>query len=444
MGDGVRRGVEAILPGQHVCAIYETAEERFAALVPFVIEGLARNRTCVCVATEGDDVALPDVLQRAGLDVAELARTGRLTIVAGGPDVHRTADALDPLQAVDGIVKLTNEALARGASALQLVGEMSWVLGRDPHVQGLAAFEARVTGVSPELPAAMLCQYHRARFTPEVLREMIAIHPLLIVGDTLCRNPYHVPVELYLSPDWRDHETSWLLGNLHRLQTAEDALVQSRDRYHTLSRSLLEIQEEERRSLARDLHDQIGQDLVAARLNLQAAGAPRVDDALMIIERLQKGVQTLAFTLRPSALDDLGLFAAVRRLVAEYVRTGYPVQLSIEPTGDADLRLPPDVEIACFRIVQQGLANAARHASAESVEVWLRTEAGELVAEVHDDGVGFDVDLLRTSPVHARLGLLGMEERAALGGGRLQLESEPGSGTRVRARFPLGAVAPDR
>ncbi|MDB4995004.1 MAG: domain S-box-containing protein, partial [Myxococcaceae bacterium] len=226
---GVKRGVEAILPGQHVCAIYETAEERFRALVPFVIEGLARNRTCVCVAADGDDVALPDVLQGAGLDLDDLARTGRLTILAGGPDMHRTVDALDPLRAVDGIVKLTNEALARGAPALQLVGEMSWVLGRDPHAQCLSTFEAHVTRVSPELPAAMLCQYHRARFTPEVLREMIIVHPLLIVGDTLCRNPYHVPVELFLAPDWRERETTWLLDNLRRLQAAEDLLVESRD-----------------------------------------------------------------------------------------------------------------------------------------------------------------------------------------------------------------------
>ena len=424
-----------IAPGDHVCAVYDNADQRFAALVPFVTAGLARGRRCVCVATEADESVLPEVLRAAGLDLEELSRAGRLIIRPGGPDLHTEGSGFQPLLGVEAIVDLARTALADGFTALQLVGEMSWALGRDPEVSGLAEFEARVEKATPELPAAMLCQYDHSRFPSEVLREVIAIHPLSIVGDKVCRNPLRVPPDQYLEPDWRDREITWLLEGLRRLQDREERLVESRDRYHGLARSLLGVQERERRSLARDLHDHFGQDLIAIRLSLLARGGARVNEALALVDQLQDQVRTLAFELRPAALDDLGLFSAARRLAAEMQdRTGQRVRLSVEPE---DLRLPPDVETACFRILQEALRNVTIHSGARNVEVDLRADEHELVAEVRDDGVGFAPTEYRRSPERFDIGLLGMEERAELVGGQLKIESAPGQGTVVRARFPL-------
>jgi len=141
-------------------------------------------------------------------------------------------------------------------------------------------------------------------------------------------------------------------------------------------------------------------------------------------------VQTLAFELRPAMLDEFGLAGALRLLVARYgERSGARAGFSATP---ADVRAPVEVETACYRIAQEALSNVARHARARHVQVTLTAQDVALELTVRDDGVGFDVERLRTG-----LGLVGMGERAELAGGRLDIESAPGAGTTLRARFPL-------
>jgi signal transduction histidine kinase len=275
------------------------------------------------------------------------------------------------------------------------------------------------------------------RFTPETLREMIIVHPLVIIGDRICRNPYYVAPEQYLSPDWPRHEANWMMTNLEHLQQSQDSLRASQERYRSLSRRLLEQQELERGALARELHDQLGQSLVAVSMNLEAikgelspASSARVPESMRVIDKMIEQVQTLAFELRPSTLDDFGLVEALRLLVARHgERARVSVSFTATPT---DARAPVEIETACFRIVQEALSNVARHAHARHVEVTLTAQDAALEVTVRDDGVGFNVERLRTG-----LGLVGMGERAELAGGRLDIESAPGAGTTLRARFPL-------
>jgi signal transduction histidine kinase len=266
---------------------------------------------------------------------------------------------------------------------------------------------------------------------------MIIVHPLVVVGDRICRNPYYVAPEVYLSPDWPLHEADWMMTNLERLQQLEDSLRASQERYRSLSRRLLEQQEHERSALARELHDQLGQSLVAILFNLKAidgelspASRARVPESVQIIKQMIGQVQTLAFELRPSMLDEFGLVKALQNLVTRHgERTGMRASLAATP---ADVRAPVEIETACFRIVQEALSNVARHARARHVEVTLTAEGLDFEVIVKDDGVGFDVERRRTG-----LGLVGMSERADLAGGRLDIESAPGAGTTLRARFPL-------
>jgi two-component system sensor histidine kinase UhpB len=146
-----------------------------------------------------------------------------------------------------------------------------------------------------------------------------------------------------------------------------------------------------------------------------------------------KQVQTLAFELRPSMLDDIGLVGALRQLVARHAeRTGVRASFNAAPI---DVRAPAEIETACFRIAQEALSNVARHAHARHVEVTLTGQDAALELTVRDDGVGFNVERLRTG-----LGLVGMSERAQLVGGRLDIDSAPGEGTTLRARFPLPSL----
>jgi signal transduction histidine kinase len=269
---------------------------------------------------------------------------------------------------------------------------------------------------------------------------MIIVHPLVVIGDRVCRNPYYVAPEQYLSPDWPRHEADWMMTNLERLQQSQDSLRASQERYRSLSRRLLEQQEQERGSLARELHDQLGQSLVAVSLNLEAikgelspASSARVPESMRAIEKMIEQVQTLAFELRPSTLDEFGLVEALRLLVARHgERARVRASFTATPT---DARAPVEIETACFRIVQEALSNVARHARARHVEVTLTAQDIALEVTVRDDGVGFNVERRRTG-----LGLVGMGERAESAGGRLDIESAPGAGTTVRARFPLPAA----
>lgn len=218
-----------------------------------------------------------------------------------------------------------------------------------------------------------------------------------------------------------------------------------------LQRRLTTAQEDERRRVARDLHDTTGQLLTALALGIRAvrdagplteAARARLDHVQGLTDELARQVHGLAGRLRPTALDDLGLEAAVRQLVADWsARTG--VGAEFQAVGPLDPRFPPEVETVLFRVVQEALTNVARHAGAGRVAVVLGQSDGHAVAVVEDDGAGFEPG--NGTPAAGpsgencvRLGLLGMRERVALAGGTLGIESTPGRGTTVLARVPIG------
>jgi signal transduction histidine kinase len=210
-----------------------------------------------------------------------------------------------------------------------------------------------------------------------------------------------------------------------------------------LSQRLVEVQETERRQIARELHDEIGQSLTVAEMNLQAALQSsgqaaltrRLEDSIQAVERVLEQVHDLSLNLRPSMLDDLGLEAALRWYTnRQAALTGLRARFRAEPLPH---RLDPIIETECFRVAQEALTNVVRHSKAQTVGVELKRVDGELHLRVRDDGVGFDVKTLRDNAVRgASLGLLSMEERASLAGGGLQFNSSPGAGTEVHAWFP--------
>jgi len=211
-----------------------------------------------------------------------------------------------------------------------------------------------------------------------------------------------------------------------------------------LSRRLVETQESERRHLARELHDEIGQALTVAQLNLQALLqspapkklVPRLKESLTAIDRVLEQVHDISLNLRPSILDDLGLEPALRWYTKRQAAlVGLKARFHADPLGQ---RLDPVIETECFRVAQGALTNVVRHAQAKTLKVELRKQAGQLHLRVRDDGVGFDVPAVWQEAVRgATLGLLSMEERAALAGGGLEFKSVPGKGTEVHAWFPL-------
>ncbi len=233
------------------------------------------------------------------------------------------------------------------------------------------------------------------------------------------------------------------LGQFLQRKSVEAALHDSKQQLLATSQRVLEAQEAERRRVAHELHDELGQSLTAIKINLQASERFQGQtvkelnaENIRIIEDALQQVRRLALALRPSVLDDLGLIPALRWIADQTAqRSGFVVNFACSMP---ESRLPPTVETACFRIVQEALTNIARHSRATRVEIDLSLEGGNLMLCVQDDGCGFDVPAIRAHAVAGRsIGVLGMQERATLIGGHLEIESAPGQGCILRLRCPL-------
>ncbi|MBL8250123.1 MAG: PAS domain S-box protein, partial [Candidatus Competibacter sp.] len=258
------------------------------------------------------------------------------------------------------------------------------------------------------------------------------------------------PVELSVKyAEYRDKEYNFAFAqDITERKRAETRLAESAERLQQLSRRLLSVQEEERRALARELHDDFGQQLAALKLNLamlerdlrDPAHRSRLADCIQIVERARVTIQTIARQLRPAILDDLGLAEALHWYARDQAeRTGCAIQV--------EERLPallsPDLETAVFRIAQEAVNNAIRHGQARRIDIAVEVDQGKLALVIEDDGAGFDPDA-RAAAGNNRsgLGLIGMSERAALLGGRFALVGRPGAGVRIEVEIPLAEEEP--
>src|SRR5438552_867287 len=220
-------------------------------------------------------------------------------------------------------------------------------------------------------------------------------------------------------------------------KNSEAALRAAADNLHALTRRPVEAEEAERRRIARELHDRVGQNLSALNINLDlalgAAGASplrqRIEDSVSLVDATLRSIESVMAELRPPLLDEYGLGAALGWYAEEFSRrTG--IAVALRDGEDAAAGLRPEAAVALFRIAQEALNNVAKHAGAKQVRIALAGEAEEIVIRVADDGAGFDPAAAARGK---RWGMKTMRERAEAAGGRLEVDSAPGEGTIVRA-----------
>ncbi len=216
-----------------------------------------------------------------------------------------------------------------------------------------------------------------------------------------------------------------------------------------VSAQYVEALEQERRRISRELHDEVGQALTAAKISLEMTLRDLPEEFSTLRSRLQgvialasetlNDVRRLAYELRPTVLDDLGLVPALQWYTDTFSRgTGLPVTFRAD---DLVERPSSEVETVLYRLVQEGLTNVARHAHARHVEVELKAEPGMICLRIRDDGCGFDAkELTKPWSPGQGLGLRGMRERVHLLGGVLEVDSKPGQGTELRSRMPLNGA----
>lgn len=232
------------------------------------------------------------------------------------------------------------------------------------------------------------------------------------------------------------------IRNITERRLAQDAIRKKNERIQEVSRQLVEIQEREKRSLASELHDDLGQALTSLKLMLELAATSRsprwsdksFHDTLALVSELMGKVRNLSLDLRPAMLDDFGLLAATRWLIERFhTQTGIKIHSNLDLADDQ--RFSPAIETAAFRIIQEALTNVIKHAGVQVAEVNIRV-SGNLTLEITDHGIGFDHPTELQASTNS-FGITGMQERARLLGGQVEIISHKGGGTHIIASLPL-------
>ncbi|HEU4874598.1 MAG TPA: PAS domain S-box protein [Pyrinomonadaceae bacterium] len=262
--------------------------------------------------------------------------------------------------------------------------------------------------------------------------------------DVIAKDGRRVPVEVLSRAIYENGVMVGVQGTARDIterKLAQDAL-------QMFSHQLIEAQEDERRRISRELHDQIGQILTAIKMNLYTVQEVRstseiscyVKDNIEAVDEALRLVRDLSVDLRPPVLDDFGLVTALYWYVDRYTkRTGLEVDVVIE-LPDQNQRFSRHLETSLFRIAQEALTNIVRHAQASQVLLQLVKDGNVLLLSIKDDGMGFDLESLRKrAPRAATLGLISMQERAHAAGGTIEIDSEVSKGTEIRFSLSLEA-----
>lgn len=365
-----------------------------------------------------------------------------------------------------------SQALANLKDMMKL--ETCWVLLKDEQSgflkladwSGLTPSFTRQEELACQQPGC-ICSLTLQKKTSQILkdRELCPLYPVL-EGTGEIRSHFSIPLLskteplgiLNLSPVSSEDIDSWSLAFLDRIGqqiglAVERARlyqeVRRREELHaSLLNKLITAQEEERKRIARELHDDVGQvisHLASTLGGIGEEGTPgqgdlpkRLAETKADSVRALHGLRRTILNLRPTILDDLGLVPAIRWYLRERLQEdGTAVSLEVKGLKE---RLAPDMETTLFRVIQEAITNVSLHAQAKNVKVRLELQDGSLTAEVSDDGVGFDAQrLLVSKDKLVKLGLLGMEERVNLLNGSLKIVSSPGNGTRLSISIPVPA-----
>jgi len=228
---------------------------------------------------------------------------------------------------------------------------------------------------------------------------------------------------------------------------AEEALMQSEERLRFLSSRLLEAQEAERKRIAGELHDSIGQSLAAIKFNvenvldktgedLNGRIVNSIEQIVLLVQNSIEEVRRIYTGLRPSMLDDLGIIATIGWFCREFQNTYESICIE-QQLGIEEAEIPEPLKIVIFRIAQEALNNVARHSGAELVNISLESKEGRIEMAIEDNGIGFYLDSALLKGCHEKgLGIAGMKERAELSGGTFSIESVIGKGTTIHATWP--------
>ncbi len=426
--------------GDHLCCLYATEEEHRAVLSPFMRQGLERHEKVLYIVHDHSAAQILSYLSADGVEVDPYRQRGQLTVRSSG-DAYMPAGTFEPERMMALLRSETDRAVAEGYKALRVTGEMSWVLGGSPGAGRIVEYEARLNTFFPGSRCLGVCQYDRRRFEPGVLLDVLATHPLAVIGTEVYDNFYYMPPQDFFGAN---PVAAKLDGWLNQLKERKRSETQIR----TLTRKLMKTQEDERRMISRELHDRVGQDLSGIKLALetlfdqQPAAAPGIREKVMQLSRLLDRtiftVRDLAYDLRPPGLDEMGVVRALSMFCEEFSeKTG--ILTDFHSAGVEKLKLGFNTRINLYRMVQEGLNNIHKHAEATRAVVKLTAAYPHIILRIEDNGRGFDVEKrAREIDSEKRMGLRSLQERTDLLGGTMIVRSQPAQGTKILIKVPQG------
>lgn len=215
----------------HLCLIYETQEEQFAAAIPFMQIGLERGEKCLYIADDNTADAVLEAMRAQGIDVDAAVTSGALAVVSKR-EAYLRRGYFDPDWMIRFLSEATAAAKAEGFAAFRATGEMTWMLGGNPGSERLMEYEAKLNYFFPTHDVTAICQYNRNRFSSEVILDVIRTHPIVIYGGMVCKNFYYVPPDEFLRPNQIRLEVQRLLYSIRDRQRVEDSRQASWEALH--------------------------------------------------------------------------------------------------------------------------------------------------------------------------------------------------------------------
>jgi PAS domain S-box-containing protein len=229
--------VKSIGPHEHLCLIYSSREEQFAAIGPSLEIGLERRERVLYVADDISAAVVGDAMGETGIDVDRYRRDGMLVIIPGKQEMYIKPGSFHPDWSFRFLTQQEDEAKAAGFAGIRIIGEMSWAIGDEPDYGRLIEFESEANRWLPQVNASAICQYNLNQFPPEVILGVVQTHPVVIYRGDVCRNPYYIPPDEFLRPNRAAVELERLLSNIQESQQARRTILANEKRWRSIFES---------------------------------------------------------------------------------------------------------------------------------------------------------------------------------------------------------------
>jgi signal transduction histidine kinase len=424
--------------GDHLCCLYESEEEHRALLAPFLRQGLERHEKVLYIVDDHTATQIMAYLSADGVEVKQYLQRGQLSVLSSA-QTYAHQGMFEPERMIAFLRSETERAAGEGYIALRVSAEMSWALKKPPGSERIVEYEAKLNTFFPGNPCLAISQYDRRRFDPRVLLDILATHPLAVIGTEVYDNFYYMPPQDFFGANPVAAKLNSWLNHLKERKRSDTQI-------RMLTQKLMKTQEDERRMISRELHDRVGQDLSGIKVALETLFDPQPSESLGIKEKVARlarvldraifTVRDLAYDLRPPGLDEMGIVRALSMFCDDFAEKTR-IHTEYHSVGVEKMKLDFNTQINLYRMIQEGLNNIHKHAEASRAVVKLTAAYPHIILRIQDNGKGFDVEKReREIDSEKRMGLRSLQERTHLLGGVMIVTSQPGQGTKILIKLP--------